>query len=107
MSAAELEALLLGLLRLWHVQASATVVQDAHALVARIDRPEGQAVLELQAELQPFGWVWRVQPLEALERARTHPSINGAIRHLRSLLAPERDSARVLFAPGASREGGG
>ena len=46
-------------------------------------------------EETPLGPVWRVTGPDG--RSRTHPSISGALRHLRSLVAPERRASRVLF----------
>ena len=46
-------------------------------------------------EATPLGPAWRVTGPDGL--SRLHPSIAGALRHLRSLLAPERRASRVLF----------
>ncbi len=46
-------------------------------------------------EETPLGAAWRVTGPDGL--SRVHPSISGALRHLRSLLAPERRASRVLF----------
>ena len=46
-------------------------------------------------EDSPLGPVWRVTGPDG--RSRVHPSISGALRHLRSLVAPERRASRVLF----------
>ena len=46
-------------------------------------------------EDSPLGPVWRVTGPDG--RSRVHPSVSGALRHLRSLLAPERRASRVLF----------
>ena len=46
-------------------------------------------------EDSPLGPVWRVTGPDGL--SRVHPSISGALRHLRSLVAPERRASRVLF----------
>ena len=46
-------------------------------------------------EETPLGPAWRVTGPDGL--SRLHPSISGALRHLRSLLAPERRASRVLF----------
>lgn len=46
-------------------------------------------------EDSPLGPVWRVTGPDG--RSRVHPSVSGALRHLRSLVAPERRASRVLF----------
>ena len=46
-------------------------------------------------EETPLGPAWRVTGPDG--RSRVHPSVSGALRHLRSLLAPERRASRVLF----------
>ena len=46
-------------------------------------------------EDSPLGPVWRVTGPDG--PGRVHPSISGALRHLRALLAPERRASRVLF----------
>jgi len=46
-------------------------------------------------EETPLGAAWRVTGPDGL--SRLHPSISGALRHLRSLVAPERRASRVLF----------
>ncbi len=97
MTRAELEALLLGLLRLW--QAEATVCADRAGDVISC-RIEGQALAPLTVTWleAPFGIAWQVQPEGG--RQRTYPSVIGLIRDLRSRLAPERDAGRVLFVKG-------
>ncbi|MCY4501014.1 MAG: hypothetical protein OXE57_05580, partial [Alphaproteobacteria bacterium] len=45
-------------------------------------------------EETPLGAAWRVTGPDGL--SRLHPSISGALRHLRSLVAPERRASRVL-----------
>ena len=97
MNAAELEALLTGLLRLWNIDAELGVRRDGEALKASINVPGGVAVAVEQSR-HPFGFAWHVQ-VEG-ERRRSYPSTIGVIRHLRSALAPQRDAARVLFAAG-------
>ncbi len=47
-------------------------------------------------EETPLGPAWRVTGPDG--RSRLHPSVSGALRHLRQLLAPERAASRVLFA---------
>jgi hypothetical protein len=95
-NAAELEALLTGLLRLWQVEASVRPDRDGkqEGISALI---EGQGAMTLTVTWMeaPFGIVWQVLP--AGRRPRTYPSINGLIRDLRERLVPERGSARVLF----------
>ena len=54
-------------------------------------------------EDSPLGPVWRVTGPDG--RSRVHPSVSGALRHLRSLVAPERRASRVLFM--RAGEGGG
>lgn len=49
-------------------------------------------------EETPLGPAWRVTGPDG--RSRLHPSVSGALRHLRSLLAPERRASRVLFMRG-------
>lgn len=46
-------------------------------------------------EETPLGPAWRVTGPDG--SSRVHPSVSGALRHLRSLLAPERRASRVLF----------
>ncbi len=52
-------------------------------------------------EETPLGPAWRVTGTDG--SSRVHPSVSGALRHLRALLAPERRASRVLFM----RAGGG
>ena len=68
------ELLIRGALELWGVE------------------PEGVTAAR---EETPLGPVWRVAGPDG--PGRVHPSISGALRHLRSLLAPERRASRVLF----------
>ena len=63
-------------------------------------RPDGVTAAR---EDSPLGPVWRVTGPD--RRSRVHPSVSGALRHLRSLLAPERRASRVLFM--RAGEGGG
>ena len=95
MNAAELEALLIGLLRLWSIEATVAVTRQGEGLTARVDGAEG-IVVTVEQIRQPFGIAWHVQ----VDR-RAYPSTIGVIRHLRSVLAPERGAARVLFAAGS------
>ena len=74
------ELLIRGALELWGVE------------------PEGVAAAR---EETPLGPAWRVTAPDG--PGRVHPSISGALRHLRSLVAPERRASRVLFM----RAGGG
>ena len=53
-------------------------------------------------EETPLGPVWRVTGPDG--RSRLHPSISGALRHLRALVAPERRASRVLFMRAPERE---
>ena len=53
-------------------------------------------------EETPLGPAWRVTGPDG--RSRVHPSVSGALRHLRSLLAPGRRASRVLFMRPASGE---
>ena len=46
-------------------------------------------------EETPLGPAWRVTGPDG--SSRLHPSISGALRHLRALVAPERRASRVLF----------
>jgi len=46
-------------------------------------------------EDSPLGPVWRVTGPDG--KSRVHPSVSGALRHLRSLVAPGRRASRVLF----------
>ncbi len=68
--------------------------------------PDG---VQAAREDSPLGPVWRVTGPDG--RSRLHPSISGALRHLRALLAPERAASRVLFVrspgSGAVRDRGG
>ncbi len=98
MNAAELEALLIGLLRLWSIEATVAVTRQGEGLTARVDGAEG-IVVTVEQIRQPFGIAWHVQ-VDG-ERRRAYPSTIGVIRHLRSVLAPERGAARVLFAAGS------
>ena len=54
--------------------------------------PEGVTAAR---EETPLGPAWRVTGPDG--SSRVHPSVSGALRHLRSLLAPERRASRVLF----------
>lgn len=53
-------------------------------------------------EETPLGPAWRVTGPDGL--SRLHPSVSGALRHLRSLLAPERRASRVLFMRGGETD---
>lgn len=53
-------------------------------------------------EETPLGSAWRVTGPDG--RSRLHPSVSGALRHLRSLLAPERRASRVLFMRGGETD---
>lgn len=97
MSRAELEALLLGLLRLWQVEASVRSDRAGEAVAARIEG-QGMAPLTITWMQAPFGIAWQVQPEGG--RLRTYPSVIGLIRDLRTRLAPQRDAGRVLFVKG-------
>ena len=68
------ELLIRGALELWGVE------------------PEGVTAAR---EETPLGPAWRVTGPDG--SGRVHPSVSGALRHLRSLLAPERRASRVLF----------
>ena len=68
------ELLIRGALELWGVE------------------PEGVTAAR---EETPLGPAWRVTGPDG--SSRVHPSVSGALRHLRSLLAPERRASRVLF----------
>jgi hypothetical protein len=97
MSPAELEALLAGLLRLWQVEAALCVRRCGdQGILARIEAP--RAAVKITYRIEPFGPAWHVE--ETGQRRRTYPSTIGPIRHLRESLAPERGSARVVFAAG-------
>ncbi|HKK29201.1 MAG TPA: hypothetical protein VKA18_02255 [Alphaproteobacteria bacterium] len=100
MSAAELEVLLLGLLRLWQVEAQVSSAPEKDRLTARIER-RGEPVLAVSWQVEPFGVAWKVT--QEGKRQRTYPSVIGLIRHLRHSLAPERDAARVLFAASSAK----
>jgi hypothetical protein len=94
MNAAELEALILGLLRLWQAHGSVSVTRDADALTAVV---QGDSIsVRVERSVQPFGVVWQLQAEG--ERRLTYPSIIGCIRHLRETFAPARGSSRVVFA---------
>ena len=54
--------------------------------------PEGVTAAR---EETPLGPAWRVTGPDGC--SRLHPSVSGALRHLRSLLAPGRRASRVLF----------
>ena len=54
--------------------------------------PEGVTAAR---EETPLGPAWRVTGPDG--SSRVHPSVSGALRHLRALLAPERRASRVLF----------
>ncbi len=64
--------------------------------------PEGVTAAR---EDSPLGPVWRVTGPDGT--GRLHPSISGALRHLRSLVAPERRASRVLFMRASEAGGGG
>lgn len=68
------ELLIRGALELWGVE------------------PEGVTTAR---EETPLGPAWRVTGPDG--SSRVHPSVSGALRHLRALLAPERRASRVLF----------
>ena len=55
-------------------------------------------------EDSPLGPVWRVTGPDG--RSRVHPSVSGALRHLRALVAPERRSSRVLFMRAGEADSG-
>lgn len=55
-------------------------------------------------EESPLGPVWRVTGPDG--RSRVHPSVSGALRHLRALVAPERRASRVLFMRAGEDEAG-
>lgn len=55
-------------------------------------------------EDSPLGPVWRVTGPDG--RSRVHPSVSGALRHLRSLVAPERRASRVLFMRAGETDSG-
>ena len=63
--------------------------------------PEGVTAAR---EETPLGPAWRVTGPDGL--SRVHPSVSGALRHLRALVAPERRASRVLFMR-PSEAGGG
>ena len=63
--------------------------------------PEGVSAAR---EDSPLGPVWRVTGPDG--RSRVHPSISGALRHLRSLVAPERRASRVLFMRAGETDSG-
>lgn len=98
MSAAELEVLLLGLLRLWQVEGSVRTAREGDKVTAAIECGDFSP-LTVTWQHAPFGIAWQVQAGE--ERLRTYPSIVSLIRDLRGRLAPERGAARVLFVQGA------
>ena len=95
MSGAELEAFLLGLLRLWQVEGQVRVSRNGETLTASIER-SGCTPVTVSWLHAPFGIAWQLQEQGA--RLRTYPSVIGLIRHLRHALAPARDPGRVLFA---------
>ena len=99
MNAAEFEALLLGLLRQWRVEAGISVRRTSDALTA--DITSGGIGVSVTRSQQPFGIVWQVEPTGG--RRLTHPSLIGCIRHLRQALAPELGTSRVVFARAGSR----
>ena len=55
-------------------------------------------------EESPLGPVWRVTGPDG--RSRVHPSVSGALRHLRALVAPERRASRVLFMRAGENDSG-
>ena len=59
---------------------------------------DGESVLIISIEDQPFGMIWRI--VEPGRRDRVHPSIVPALRGLREILCPDRGTGRVLFVAG-------
>lgn len=100
MTGAELEALLLGLLRLWQVEGRVRTAREGDKITAAVEYGRASRLTVIWQHA-PFGIAWQVQPESG--RLRTYPSIIGLIRDLRSRLAPKRDAGRVLFVKG---EGG-
>ena len=97
MTGAELEALLLGLLRLWQVEGRVRTARESEKITAAVECGRA-STLTVIWQRAPFGIVWQVQPDGG--RLRTYPSVIGLIRDLRSRLAPARDAGRVLFVKG-------
>jgi hypothetical protein len=98
MNPAELEALLSGLLRLWQVEARLSVAREGDGL--RADITKAGALVTVEQSVHPFGIAWHVQAEG--KRRLAYPSTIGMIRHLREALAPERGTARVVFAAGGA-----
>ena len=63
--------------------------------------PRGVAAAREETLLGP---AWRVTGPDG--RSRLHPSVSGALRHLRALVAPERRASRVLFMRAGAEEAG-
>lgn len=97
MTEAHLRQFLDGLLVAWAVDATVETWRAGDELHAVV-RDGGGALCEVRRGVAPFGAVWRVEAPGA--RPRTHPSVQGAIRSLGTILAPARPVGRVTFAGG-------
>ncbi len=86
-----LEGLLVALSVAGRVEAGET----GDGLWGRIDRDDGPAI-HVRRQRNAFGFIWEIEAEG--ERARAHPSAQGALRSLGALLAPDRPRGRVLFA---------
>ncbi|MDA1308325.1 MAG: hypothetical protein O2985_01830 [Proteobacteria bacterium] len=84
-----------GALAAW--QLDVELVFAATEPICRILR-DGEEVLAVSIEDQPFGMIWRI--VEPGRRDRVHPSIVPALRGLREILCPDRATGRVLFVAG-------
>ena len=89
------QTLIEGALGAWQVDVEP--VFAATEFVCRILR-DGEEVLVVSIEDQPFGMIWRI--VEPGRRDRVHPSIVPALRGLREILCPDRATGRVLFVAG-------
>jgi len=87
-----------GLLHAWAVDGAVEVRPLEDGMLGRIDRT-GRAAIRVTRRRLPFGIAWEVGPEDG--RRRAHPSVQGAIRSLGALLAPERTRGRVVFAASA------
>lgn len=97
----QLRQFLEGLLVAWAVDGTVETGRDGDAVRAVV-RNDGQDRCDVRHSVQSFGAVWQIA--SPGERARTHPSAQGAIRSLGAILAPTRPIGRVMFAGGMAGE---
>ena len=97
MTAAQFRQFLEGVAVAWDIDAEISIAGDAAGLAAEV-RTAGRPICRIKREQQPFGIVWQIDADGA--RVRSHPSIQGAIRSIAAILAPDRPMGRVMFATG-------